>query len=439
MFFKENKIMNIVYITAIIFTFSKSTYIILFIIIGLLLYTHYKKDKKINSIAILSTIILFFVFSLFFIKSIKSDPFVKGRFKIWKTAFKTGYNYFPLGIGGFNFPYYTDGFKETTMHKINDNLKFYKQYLNDKINLEVYNTKTAQYEHNILLKLFTEYGIIGIFFIMVLIYLFFKFLNYYSPNDKLILLSLLFYSMLQNFTMNYLFLLPFVSILFFQTGNRPIDFPPKLTIDRKTITLILLTYFIGYSFPFLLNQVFIIKSPSFAKRILPFDIRPDLQSFNAEFNQFQNKRRLKNLLLLELKGKKILTYNNRLKDIYLILAESFFNLYRVNKNRFFRKKTLYYLKEWLKIEPFSPFLHKELSLLNFDSDIKTAKSEILKSLEIEPFFVKGLIVLKKLYKIENNKKNTYIIEKVLTKINKDKIKYKYKGKSSYERLILYEK
>ncbi len=435
---KENKVMNLVYIIAILLTFSKTTYIAFLIILFILVFSQFKKQKKVRLITIIPLIFLMIILSYFFYKSVKEDPFVKGRLRIWKTAFETGVNYFPLGIGGFNFPYYTDSFKAVETHEITDDLNFYKLYLENKIKLQVYNTKTAIYEHNIILKLFTETGVPGLIFIISLGFLFLKFLKYYSLNDRLILLSLFFYSMLQNFTMNYLFLLPFISILIFKIEKQTDNLSCRFTINRKSIILILLIYFFGYSLSFFLNQSLINKNPFLAKRVLPFDIRPDLRDFGNEFNRFKKSGEFRGLMRLKEKGEKILTYNNRLKDIYSILSESFFHIYKMDKNPFFKNKTIYYLKKQLEIEPFSPFIYGRLSLLNTDSDIKAAKSYIFRALEIEPFFVRGLIELREIYIIENNSKNKKIINQVLEKIKKDKMNYRFKGKSSYERLVINE-
>ncbi len=436
--FRENKIMNFIYIVSIFFTFSKTSYILMFGLMIIFFVKHYlslNKKKNIGFIIIFTFIII--LLGISFSNSIKNDPFVSGRLTIWRTAFNTAINNLPFGVGGFNFNYYSDKYKPIKITNINEELYFYKNFLNDRIKLDVYNTKRVRYEHNIFLKFFVEYGIIGILFIFFLLFLIIVNLKYYSFPQKMLLAVFLFFSLIHNFSLTYFFLLPFIAIIFEKNRYKESD---NFYFDRKIVIFAFILYLLIFSFPFFLNQYLSVKNISYTKKTFPFDIRYNYYIFQRKFNIYKKERNIKALLSLEREGERITAYNSRIKEIYSTLAFAFVDSYYSTNNVFFRKKALIYLKKLLEIEPSNPFALRELSEINFRAGfLNKSKNYIFKALRIEPFYISGLKTLKKIYTIENKKKVVNIINETLNKIVNDKKQYHFKGTSSYERYILDEK
>ncbi len=431
-FFRKNRALSIIFLFSIILTFSKTSYIAAIIFIFYYFFSETKLNKK-DAFIILFVIIL--IFSPLFYRAVKDEPFFGSRIKIWKTALITGIKNLPFGVGGFNFNFYSDQYKSVKKIKIDDNLEFYREYLNNKIKLNVYNFKRVRFEHNFFIKLFTEYGIIGLIVSLYLLFFLIKTFNKRDYENRYLLLAFFVFSLIQNFSMSYVFLLPAFTII-----KNYENHTVKRHLRKSLIISFLLIYFIFFSIPVYLNDNLIHSGKlKIAKRLIPFDYRVNYLEFNRAFEILKREPTIKNLYNLEIIGENALIQNKRLKEVYSILAFSFYNFLnsQSRENKFIRRKALYYAKKWVEIDPNNSIAILHLGKVYKKIDkIKETKYRIFESLSLEPFYIEALMNLKNVYFLEKKYYKGNLIDQVIEKISKERINYKFRGSSLYEKIII---
>ncbi len=431
-FFRKNRALFLIFLFSIILTFSKTAFVAAIIFITYFLFSETKLNKK-NTFTIIFVIIL--IFSPLFYKSVKNEPFFGSRIKIWKTALLTGIKNLPFGVGGFNFNFYSDQYKIVKKIKINDNLEFYGEYLNNKIKLNVYNFKRVRFEHNLFIKLFTEYGIIGLIVSLYLLFFLYKTFKKRDYENRYLLLVFFVFSLIQNFSLSYVFLLP--ALIVIKDYKKHTE---KRYLRKDLITSFLLIYFIFFSIPVYLNDILIHSGKlNTAKKVIPFDYRVNYIEFNRTFEKLKEEPTIKNLYYLEIIGKNALIQNKRLKEVYSILAFSFYNFLnnQTGENKFINEKAIYYAKKWVKIDPANPIAILHLGKVYLKSNrINEARFKILEALSIEPFYMDALMNLKVVYFLEKRYHKSSLIAKVIKKISVERINYKFKSSSLYEKIII---
>jgi len=429
-FFRKDRLMLGIFLFSSLLTFSKSTYLALSLLIIYYAYSELKLKAKKYLFGI--AFILLILVALFY-KATVSEPFFGGRLKIWKTAIKTGTKNLPLGVGGFNFSFYSDQYKMAKKTDIGKNFEFYREYLKGRKILKVYNIKRVRYEHNLYLKLFAEYGIFGIILAFVLIFLFFKIFENKEDEKKYLAIIMLIFSCIQNFSLSYVFILPFLLTIL-----SPIE-KKEFSLKRQEVFFLINVYILLFSFPLFLNEFFIRKGEvELSKKIINFDYRPDYIKFNGDFKILKNNPNLKNLYRLKIEGERSLILNRRLKSVYSILSFSFYNFMRENdKNTLIGKEAYSYAKEWLRLEPSSPIalLHMGKIFVK-EGRLEEAEEFVEKALEFEPFYLNALYNLKNIYRFKGKSDKVALLERVIKKIMKEREKYRFLGSAPYEKIIL---
>jgi len=429
-FFRKNKILSTIFLFSIFLTFSKTSYLALFLIlIYFLLKISGKRKKVIALVFIPILIILIFLFY----RAALNEPFFGSRIKIWKTAIKTGLYNLPTGVGGFNFNFYSDEFKEVEKTNIDENFDFYKKYLKDRVNLKVYNFKRVRFEHNLYLKLFAEYGFLGFILSAFLLYILFIIFRKGSGEEKFLTIIFLIFSSLQNFSLNYIFLFPF--IVFIVNSFKYKFFEVK----REAVVLSMIFYFFLFSLPLFLNEISISNNKySFSKRVIPFDYRADCINFNRGFEELKNNSTIKNLYSLKRYGELCISKNRRLKEVYSMLSFSFYSfINNRNENKFIKKEAFAYTNRWILLDPNNPIALTHLAKLYYKvGKINKAKEELFEALRVEPFYLEALKTLKSVYKNSSEYENQLLISEVIKKIVKDREKYNFRGSSLYEKIII---
>jgi len=421
-------------ILAIFLTFSKTTYIALIIIIVFIALNSIKK-KKIKTLAPYIAVIIFLIIIMgsLFMKSVKDDPFVLGRFNIWKTAIKMGVDNFPFGVGGFNFKFYSSEYKPVKLSQISPELDYYKNYLQNKNKLKIFNLKTPKDEHNIILKLFAQYGFTGLLF--TLFFTLYLIKNYLSLTieKKLFLINIIFFSLIQNFFFNYLLLLPLISII-----SKTKIKTKKISIKKIFVLMFAIFYFLFFSFPYYSSSYLYKKNPKTALKILPFDYRARYGIFQKKLNSFLSTKSFSDLLQAKIEAAKVQCFNNRLEIIYLKLALAYSSLLGSSIYENFAYSELQPLyKKLQRIAPHNPSIYFNYAkLLLSKRQIEKSEKTLFKALQIEPYYIRALKLLKMVYLKKGNSKKAVFLEKTIKKIKKDKKKYKYIGASNYERIIL---
>lgn len=429
-FFRKDRLMLGIFLFSSLLTFSKSTYLALSLLIIYYAYSELKLKAKKYLFGI--AFILLILVALFY-KATVSEPFFGGRLNIWKTAIKTGTKNLPLGVGGFNFSFYSDQYKMAKKTDIGKNFEFYREYLKGRKILKVYNIKRVRYEHNLYLKLFAEYGIFGIILAFVLIFLFFKIFENKEDEKKYLAIIMLIFSCIQNFSLSYVFILPFLLTIL-----SPIE-KKEFSLKRQEVFFLINVYILLFSFPLFLNEFFIRKGEvELSKKIINFDYRPDYIKFNGDFKILKNNPNLKNLYRLKIEGERSLILNRRLKSVYSILSFSFYNFMRENdKNTLIGKEAYSYAKEWLRLEPSSPIalLHMGKIFVK-EGRLEEAEEFVEKALEFEPFYLNALYNLKNIYRFKGKSDKVALLERVIKKIMKEREKYRFLGSAPYEKIIL---
>ena len=325
-------------------------------------------------------------------QSLRRDPYVFDRIRIWKMSIKMFQGAFPLGVGLGNF---SEAARTYNFKQTKGPANYYK---------------VPRQSHNDFMQLIAETGVVGLFIVIFLVVIMVRKLIP-LPRDNLAI-TLLLYFFFQAMLYNIFFRLPFLFLLLFLM--KPL-FEHKLTFvsigkNIKILVLSMLTIIllIGFFIPFL-TEVYLSKSSrtrdplkSFeylnkAESLAPinyrthyrkamffsriFAVRSELDAFETSMKYLKKTQRL----------------NRYFVQGYLLEADLFLSLLGKGiKYRGMEGEILNSLNRAEKFHPTNPFIKMRKTRLLFEFGRKNlARKEAFSALALEPDYLEATVFLHK--------------------------------------------